>query len=333
MGFVRLWAGDPGHLPLAGDAPPACAGRLLSGDCKHLFCNTNWREDMKSKSVTGFASLLLCGLFGATAAGSALAQTSSGAEGLLNDTWVFNLGAFVQETTTKARLDGSSPNNPEIDFDESIGKADNSTRGRLDVLWRITPAHHLRFLYFDNSTTRSKTLAEDVKWGDYTFLAGSNLQLEQDYKIYELAYEWAFMRSPTYELAASFGVHYFDINLKLSGTATVTDSSGNTSTSGSRSRESDLPAPLPMIGIRGGWVVAPNWYLDAQAQWLKVNIDGYDGNWSDVRVGATWMFHRNFGVGLCYNWFGTNVDVSKDTYNGKLKLGYSGLQAYLTGTF
>ena len=35
------------------------------------------------------------------------------------------------------------------------------------------------------------------------------------------------------------------------------------------------------------------------------------GYWTDLRVGATWMFSRNFGVGLGYNWFGTRVDVEK----------------------
>lgn len=306
---------------------------VASGGCNDLFYNTNWRDDMKSRPVTGFASLLLCGLFGATAAAPAFAQSSSGAEGLLNDPWVFNLGVFVHQTSTEARLNGSSVDNPEIDFDESFGKADDSTRVRADLLWRITPEHRLRFMYFDNSTTRSKALAEDVQWGDYTFLAGSNAEFRQEFKVYELAYEWAFLRRPAYEVAASFGVHYFDINLRLSGTATVTDSSGNTTAATSRTRESDLPAPLPVIGIRAGWIVAPNWYIDAQGQWLKVKIDEFDGYWTDLRVGATWMFHRNFGVGLGYNRFITNVDVEKNDFNGRLKLGYSGLQAYLTGTF
>jgi len=288
---------------------------------------------MKSSPGYRLNALLLCGLLGVGLAGTAAAQSSSGAQGLLNDTWVFNLGAFVHQTETEARLNGSSINNPEIDFDETLGKADDSTRGRLDVLWRITPVHRLRFMYFDNETTRSKALGEDVQWGDYTFLAGSNLELRQEFKLYELAYEWAFVRSPTYELAASLGIHYFDINLRLAGTVEVADANGNTIRQESRSVESDLPAPLPVIGIRGGWVVAPNWYLDGHVQWLQVDVDGYDGYWTDLRVGATWMFHRNFGVGLGYNWFGSNVDVARDNYNGSLKMGYSGLQLYLTGSF
>lgn len=288
---------------------------------------------MKSRPVTGFASLLLCSLFGATVAGPALGQSSSGAEGLLNDAWVVNLGVFVHRTSVEAQLNGSSINNPEIDFDETLGTADDATRVRADVLWRITPEHRLRFMYFDNSTSRSKVLAEDVRWGDDTFLAGSNLEFRQELKVYELAYEWAFLRRPTYEVAASFGVHYFDLKLRLSGTANVTDASGNPVTATSRSRESDLPAPLPGIGLRAGWVLAPDWYLDAQGQWLKVNVNGYDGYWTDLRVGATWMFHRNVGVGLGYNRYFTNVDVEKNNFNGRVKLGYSGLQAYLTGSF
>jgi hypothetical protein len=45
------------------------------------------------------------------------------------------------------------------------------------------------------------------------------------------------------------------------------------------------------------------------------------------------MYHRNYGIGLGYDRFLTNLDVSKDDFDGRLKLGYSGLQAYLTGTF
>ena len=36
------------------------------------------------------------------------------------------------------------------------------------------------------------------------------------------------------------------------------------------------------------------------------------------------MFHRNYGVGLAYNRFASNLDVTKSDFNGELKLGYSG---------
>ena len=146
---------------------------------------------MKSAPVLRFGSLLLCGLLGAGLAGSALAQSSSGAEGLLNDKWVVNLGGFVYGTSLDARLNGQSSTTRSIDIDSTFGKADDATRVRADVLWRITPEHRLSVMYFDNAVTRSKVLANDVEWGDYTFLAGSRADFTQSFEAIALAYEYA----------------------------------------------------------------------------------------------------------------------------------------------
>jgi len=124
-----------------------------------------------------------------------------------------------------------------------------------------------------------------------------------------------------------------DTKLQLSGTATFTDSAGHTTTASATTKVSSLPAPLPVIGLRWGWVLHPDWYLDVQGQVFKVKVGEYDGRWSDLRAGVTWMFHRNIGLGLGYNRFTTTLDVEKNDFDGRLKTGYSGLQAYLTGTF
>jgi hypothetical protein len=290
---------------------------------------------MKSRISSRIGSLLLGTLLVAGAAGPAVAQSGGNAQGLLDNAWVFNLGGFIFQTDVEARLDGQSSENPSVDFDETFGQADDSTRVRADVLWRITPAHHLRFMYFDNSNSRTRVLDENIEWGDYTFLAGSSATFKQEFDAYALAYEWAFMRTPTYELAASIGLNFMDMRFQLSGNANYSgpDCTTPPCSISEASKVSDLPAPLPMIGLRAGWLVAPNWYLEASGQFFQIEIDGYDGRWSDLRLSGTWMFHRNFGVGLGYNWFGTRVDVVRDDFSGKVKLNYSGLQAYLTGTF
>jgi len=45
------------------------------------------------------------------------------------------------------------------------------------------------------------------------------------------------------------------------------------------------------------------------------------------------MFTRNFGLGLGYNRFVTTVDIDKESFDGRVKVGYSGLQLFATGTF
>jgi hypothetical protein len=273
----------------------------------------------------------------ACGAGSASAQSvappPSGGQALLDNSWVMNLGAFIVNSDLTASLNGQSVTNPDVDFDQRFGRGSDATRVRGDVLWRITPTQHMRFMYFNNSTTRSRVQDDPLKWGDYTFNAGSRVDMKYKFQVTELAYEYAFVRQPTYEWAASLGVHYSKTTLELSGAASITDPNGNTSTVSSATKSNSVPAPLPVIGLRVGWAFAPQWYLDGQVQFFKVNYQDYDGNWSDFRVGTTWMFSKNFGVGLGYDRFSTKVGVSRSSFDGKLNATYSGLQLYLTGTF
>ncbi|WP_298832572.1 hypothetical protein [uncultured Piscinibacter sp.] len=263
----------------------------------------------------------------------ALAQSPAPAQSLLDADVVLNVGAFVLSTDLNARLNGRSTVNPDVDFDETFGGDGNATRVRADALWRITRQHHLRLLYFDDTRTSSRVLDEQVQWGDYTFQVGGRTELQSRLTIGELAYEYGFIHRPGFELAGSLGIHLTKIHLGLSGEATVTDADGNVGQAALATTASDLSAPLPVIGLRAAWVVSPSWVVDAQGQFFKVRVNGYDGTVSDLRLGATWMYNRHFGVGAGYNRFSTKVDVSREAFNGRLRMGYSGLLVHLTGVF
>ena len=67
---------------------------------------------MRSIPAFRLRSLLLCGLLGAGVSGSAIAQSTSGAQGLLNDKWVFNLGTMGG--IAAATPDPSAPLAPQL---------------------------------------------------------------------------------------------------------------------------------------------------------------------------------------------------------------------------
>jgi hypothetical protein len=270
----------------------------------------------------------VCALLAAGFANGAHAQAGP-AQTLLDGKFVGNLGGFILGTDFKASLNGESTNNSEIDFDKTFGDGNDQTRIRGDLLWRISPDHHLRFLYFDNSNSRSRVIDRDIVWGDNTYTAGGEVKLKTSLKIAELAYEYAFIRQPSFELNGSLGVHYMDVGIKLAGNAIIDGGEGASFST----KKGDVSAPLPVIGMRAGWVVAPNVYLDAQGQYFKANVSGYDGSVWDLRAGATWMFTPNFGLGIGYNRFNLNVKTDKENFDGRLKVGYSGFQAFLTGAF
>lgn len=261
-------------------------------------------------------------------------NTSSAASPLLTDRFNVTLGGYVVGTNVTADLNGHSVSaGTPVDFGHTFGTDANFNRIRLDAVWRITPTQHIKLLYFNTNVTRTRTLDKDIGWGDYTFLANASVSATTKLAVYELSYEYAFLRRPTFELTGSAGIHVLDMSLKLAGDATITDANGNVSSAQYSSKNSNLPAPLPVFGVRALWAVLPNLYLDANAQIFKFSYEGYDGNWSDLRLAGTWMFTRHFGAGLGYDRFHVNVDVSKSVFNGNVTLGYSGLQAFLTGSF
>jgi len=272
----------------------------------------------------------------ATAA-SAPARAGSPTEDLLNDRFVISVGGFVVSSTLNGSLLGSANTGDQrIDFAKQFGTDAEQTRWRGEVLWRITPTQHVRFSYFSNDVARTRSIDQDLPWGDYTFKAGGQVTAETKFRVYELNYEFAFLRRPNYEIVAVAGLHLDDLTLRLSGNASLTVDTpmgpvAETPTFTTTSHS--VTAPLPVFGFRGDWAVSPHVYLDASAQIFSLSYQGIDGNWSELRAGATWMFSNHFGVGLGYNRFATHVDVGKGSFNGRLNWGYQGLLLYLRGGF
>jgi len=274
-------------------------------------------------------------------ASSAAEMPSNGAnsstENLLNDRFVVSLGGFVVSSKINGSLSGTANTSGEnTDFDKRFGTDADQTRLRAEVLWRITPRQHLRFSYFNNAVQGTRAIDQDLAWGDYTFRAGGQVTAEVKFRVYELNYEFAFLRRQNYQIVAVAGIHLDDLTLKLSGNASLTVDTpmGPVEQAATfTTKSSSVPAPLPVVGFRADWAVSPHVYLDASAQVFAVGYQGIDGNWSDLRAGATWMFSDHFGIGLGYDRFVTHVDLSKLSFNGRLNFGYQGLLLYLKGGF
>jgi len=286
---------------------------------------------------------LIAGVLGVFAATSALAQSSgvvttmelSPTQELLTDRFVIDLGAFIVSSKVNGSLRGdANPNGGDrIDFDKVFGTDADATRVRAAVLWRMTKRQSLRFAYFDDSVTRTRTIDQDINWGDYTFLANAAVTARTKFSIYEASYEFSFLNKPNYKVAVVAGVHVDDFSIGLAGDATVTLPDGTVQTGSYQSKNSSVTAPLPVLGLRGDWAVTDHIYLEGSAEVFKFSYEGIDGNWSVVWAGASWMFSHHFGIGIAYDRFQTNVDLSKGSFNGRLNLGYQGAVLYIKGGF
>lgn len=256
---------------------------------------------------------------GVLASSSALATDD--APSILNDPFYLSLGTFILNSDTTVRFDGDTGRGTPIDWESSFGGGD-MTRFRLDGHWRFgdSDRHKVRLMWFSASRDGSKTLDRDIEFGGEVYPVNAKVNSEFSFDIYELAYEYAFLRRDTYEVTGTFGVHLASLGMGLSAKA----STSNGTLTGDIKREGTIDVPLPVLGLRGLWQLPHDFWIDASAQYFSMNIDQYDGSVQDYKVMVNWQPKKWLGFGLGYNQFNVDLDVDGDKFNGNLNWKYRG---------
>jgi len=240
-----------------------------------------------------------------------------------------SIGAFLNTSDLKIRLDGSAGQiGDEIDWGKTFGDSEQ-IRFRLDGLWRFNDKHHLRLMFTDYTHTKTRTLGEDIQWGDDLILASSSVKSKLGFQIAEAAYEYAVRHDEKMELSLSGGVHYTTFVAKLNVNVDTSGGSGGAELGGKAS----VGAPLPVFGGHGLWHLGHNIYVDAQLQWFALSINEYDGSILNYRGAVYWQPKKWGGIGLGYDSFNVDVKIKKDTFTGKMDWTYQGPQLFFNFTF
>jgi hypothetical protein len=247
---------------------------------------------------------------------------------LLNDPFRLAIGTYLISSEPSVQLNGETLRGDEVDFDEVLGGGDAS-RVRLDGDWRFGDSrrHKVRLVAFALSRDNSKTIEREFEWGGDVYPVGAKVDAEFEFAVLEAAYEYAFLRSDSYEVGGTIGLHYTTLDASLKAKSTSTGGTIDVSNSAS------VDLPLPVIGARGIWKLPHNFWIDAQAQFFALSIDEYDGNLQDYRVMLTWQPHRWLGIGVGYNAFTVDVDVDADKFNGSLDWTYDGPMIFYSASF
>jgi hypothetical protein len=263
--------------------------------------------------------------------GAVCCCSSAAAEdrGLLEAPFVLSLGTYFVNTDTEIGLNGSAGQGGTIIDLEGDTGMDDSSRFRIDGLWRIGGGrHHLRAMYFDVNRDGSRQIDRELVVGDTVYPVNATVSAEFKGKILEVAYEYAFVKREALEVAASIGAHALSVDFGISGNGLV-----NGRPVAAAAETGDTNAPLPVVGLRAMWRFADDWYLDAQGQWFSVKLDDVDGSLSDLRIGVTWLFSEHFGAGVGWNRFTVDFDASKRSFDGTFDWRYQGAQVFVTTAF
>jgi len=251
---------------------------------------------------------------------------------VLEDSFFIALGTYLVDADTDLELKGDAgESGTRIDWNRTFGEG-SLTRIRLDGQWRFGDSrrHKLRALWFDADRSESATTDRDIEWGGETFPVNTKVKGDLSYQIYELSYEYAFLRRETWELSGSIGAYWVSFDSRLSATLTVEN--GGTTTR-DVSRDGSFDVPLPVLGLRGQWVFPYNLSLDVSGQYFTASLDEYDGDLQNYRATVTWQPHKWIGLGLGYDWFSADLDVDASKFNGNANWTFSGPMIYYSVSF
>lgn len=260
------------------------------------------------------------------------AMAAEGNEGgPLDERYSVGLGTFFMSSDTTVRADAfdSTEIGTEFNFEDTFALDDENVF-RVDASWRIGERHLLRAMYFQSDRSVTNAIDEEIEFGDETFPVNAEVRANFDFDITELAYEYVFMQRDDYQLGASFGIHNAGFKIGLSADVDSPAGGGEVTLAESVSTN----APLPVLGLRGRWRIADDFYVLAHAQYFKLSFDAYEGDIQDYEAALVWQASRHVGVGAAYNMFVTEVETNdRDHFEGALRWRYSGAQLFMRMSF
>jgi hypothetical protein len=258
-------------------------------------------------------SLLLAGL-------SCLAVPAT-AGSLDGDRFSLSLGVFVTTRDTETRLDSSLGDGTVTDFEKDLGLDASDSVFRIDGYYRFRERHRVDFSVFDLSRDKSKRIEKSIHWGDTLYSIDTVIKSRSDLEIYKAAYTYSLLQKDKGYLGASIGLYVADTRTSL-----AEQNIGN-AVAGS------LTAPLPVIGVRGEYVLSDRWTFRASGEFFFYEVDNVDGSLADLYAGFDYSLRDNLALGFGFNSVIVDIDVAKNDFSGALNWKYSGSLVFLKVDF
>src|SRR5277367_6415034 len=187
---------------------------------------------------------------GVVLAGLALFATLAHAEDYLSPTEErvrLSLGVVRVSNDTNLALDSSTgvPGTP-VNGEQDFGLDKTDFEAKLQAMVRVGERHRLRFDYFSLDRTGNATAMEPIIFRDAVIQPGNPMDTSLSMRTLGITYEYSFLHSERYELAATLGVNETDISARVKVTTPAVHIN----------QAEDQAGPFPTVGLDGTYVVS-----------------------------------------------------------------------------
>lgn len=202
-----------------------------------------------------------------------------------------SLGFMHLTSTTDIRLDSSQGlPGTSINAEHVLGLDSSDFEPKFQAVVRAGERHRLRFDYFTLDRTGDQTLGAPIVFRDVVLQPGDPVQTNLSMRTLGITYEYSFIHSEKFELAATIGLNDTDISAE----ARVSTQTRHVD------QKEDQAGPLPTIGLDTTYVLSKRFYIDARAQYFKLAVDHLDGSLGFYELAALYRLRANVSFALGY---------------------------------
>jgi len=220
-----------------------------------------------------------------------------------------------------------------IDFEQFFGLSPNATSFSGTGWWKWGKKSYVEVGYIGFNRTGSKTLTQDITWGQYTIKA--NASMEAAFKTREIyvGYRYDFWQDPRVRVSGTIGFGMTRMTASLSANGTVVLPDGSV-IPGIVDSSFTVNGPIPLLGFDVDAAISKKVTVTLYLRGIGINLDEIAGNIVSSYLGVKWYFHPNLGVsgGLSADKQTLHRFVTGD-YTARASFVQSGAKLFVIGSF
>jgi hypothetical protein len=239
----------------------------------------------------------------------------------ITDHFYIRVAYYTPQVRTNFRVDPSfaapgvmgTPVNAEND----LGLPSRLYKGRVDFMFRLRERNKVRVDYFEADRSGSKTLTQQVVFGNETFAAGQLAQSSLDWQQFDITYTYSFIRNDHFEIGTGLAIYALQIDAIGQVPATF------------QREEVSAATPFPALPLDLTWAISSRWAATARGAYLRANVSGFRGWYADLGEDLQYRWNPNLTLGVGYASIRTSLNRNGGSFPGGIGMSISGPQAFL----
>jgi hypothetical protein len=208
-----------------------------------------------------------------------------------------------------------------VNAENDLGLPNRLYQGRVEFMFRLRERSKVRVDYYQTDRAGSKTLANDIVFGNQTFAAGQVAQTSLDWQQFAITYTYSFIRNSHFEVGTGIAAYFLQV-----------DAVGAVPAQFQR-QEVTAATPFPALPLDLTWRISSRWAATARGAYLKANVSGFRGWYADSHEDLQYRWNPNFALGLGYSSIRTSLIRSGGSFPGAFGMSISGPEAFVRFSF